>query len=90
MFVTKATFLRELLELYDFELYEGLTKIVGWWDNEKLRQVLAEVWPGLEKILIVAEPAAAEGRVAVVLATFGVSYSRLFLRIIVLMAPELV
>ncbi len=75
MFVTKATFLLQLLEEYKPELHAGLMKIADNWDDEGLRhEVLAEVWPGLEKIPIdnaVAEPAATEGRVAVVAATFG-------------------
>ncbi|KAI0065747.1 mannose-1-phosphate guanylyltransferase [Artomyces pyxidatus] len=75
MFVTKASFLMSLLHQYKPELGEGLAKIAAVWDDEPLRQkVLDEVWPGLEKIAIdnaVAEPAALEGRVAVVPATFG-------------------
>ncbi len=75
MFVTKATFLLELLKEYMPELHDGLQKIGAVWDNEKERQkALDEIWPTLEKIPIdnaVAEPAAAEGRVAVVPATFG-------------------
>ncbi|EAU91544.1 mannose-1-phosphate guanylyltransferase [Coprinopsis cinerea okayama7 len=75
MFVTKATFLLELLKEYQPELHDGLIQIAEVWDDEVKRQtVLGEVWPGLEKIPIdnaVAEPAAAEGRVAVVPATFG-------------------
>lgn len=79
MFVTKATFLMELLKKYNKELYDGLERIANAWDDESLRaDVLAEVWPGLEKIPIdnaVAEPAAAEGRVAVVPATFGMFFA---------------
>ncbi|GBE81480.1 mannose-1-phosphate guanylyltransferase [Sparassis latifolia] len=75
MFVTKATFLMQLLKEYKPELHDGLEKIAASWDDEKLRQgVLDEVWPGLEKIAIdnaVAEPAAMDRRVAVVPATFG-------------------
>ncbi|KAI3609534.1 mannose-1-phosphate guanylyltransferase [Moniliophthora roreri] len=75
MFVTKASFLLELLKEYRPELQEGLAKIGKVWDDETRRDaVLAEIWPQLEKIPIdnaVAEPAAAEGRVAVVPATFG-------------------
>ncbi|KAH8112869.1 nucleotide-diphospho-sugar transferase [Phellopilus nigrolimitatus] len=75
MFVTKAAFLMELLEEYKPELHAGLARIADNWDDEGLREeVLAEVWPTLEKIPIdnaVAEPAAAQGRVAVVAATFG-------------------
>jgi mannose-1-phosphate guanylyltransferase len=75
MFVTKASFLMSLLKGYKPDLHDGLQRIAAVWDDESLRQsVLNEVWPGLEKIPIdnaVAEPAAAEGRVAVVPATFG-------------------
>ncbi|KAF8893910.1 nucleotide-diphospho-sugar transferase [Infundibulicybe gibba] len=75
MFVTKATFLLELLKEYKPELHAGLMRIADVWDDEVARQqTLSEVWATLEKIPIdnaVAEPAAAEGRVAVVPATFG-------------------
>lgn len=75
MFVVKASFLLKLLKTYKPELEEGLQKVAAAWDDEALRaKVLSEVWPALEKIPIdnaVAEPAAAEGRVAVVPATFG-------------------
>ena len=76
MFVVKASFLMELLEEYKPELREGLLKIAEAWDagEDERKRVLDEVWPGLEKIPIdnaVAEPAAAQGRVAVVPATFG-------------------
>ncbi|TFK53854.1 hypothetical protein OE88DRAFT_1642537 [Heliocybe sulcata] len=75
MFVTKATFLMQLLKGYKPELHDGLQRIAAAWHDETLRQkVLDEVWPGLEKIPIdnaVAEPASMEGRVAVVPATFG-------------------
>ncbi|KAJ7287347.1 nucleotide-diphospho-sugar transferase [Mycena rebaudengoi] len=75
MFVTKATFLLELLKEYKPDLHAGLQKIAAVWDDEPKRKVvLEEIWPTLEKIPIdnaVAEPAAAEGRVAVVPATFG-------------------
>ncbi|KAI5119998.1 hypothetical protein M0805_004441 [Coniferiporia weirii] len=75
MFVSRAAFLMELLKEYKPKLHEGLARIANCWDDEGLRQAaLAEFWPGLEKIPIdnaVAEPAAAQGRVAVVPATFG-------------------
>ncbi|THH14805.1 hypothetical protein EW146_g5584 [Bondarzewia mesenterica] len=75
MFVTKATFLMQLLEQYKPELAEGLKKVAAAWDDEFIRtKTLDEVWPTLEKIAIdhaVAEPASMEGRVAVVPATFG-------------------
>ncbi|EIN12073.1 mannose-1-phosphate guanylyltransferase [Punctularia strigosozonata HHB-11173 SS5] len=75
MFVTRAVFLMQLLKEYKPKLHDGLQKIAAVWDDESLREkVLTEVWDDLEKIPIdnaVAEPAAAEGRVAVVPATFG-------------------
>jgi mannose-1-phosphate guanylyltransferase len=80
MFVTKATFLMELLKEYEPEAHAGLEKIAAAWDTDRRQAVLDEVWPGLKKIPIdnaVAEPAAAEGRVAVVPATFGKSCLRL-------------
>ena len=77
MFVTKASFLLELLRVYKPELEEALRRVAAVWDDEVSRnKILEEVWPGLEKIAIdhaVAEPAALEGRVAVVPATFGMS-----------------
>ncbi|TDL20608.1 mannose-1-phosphate guanylyltransferase [Rickenella mellea] len=75
MFVTKASFLMELLKEYKPALHDGLMEIAGKWDDEGLRaEALEKIWPGLEKIPIdnaVAEPAAEQGRVAVVPATFG-------------------
>jgi mannose-1-phosphate guanylyltransferase len=75
MFVTKASFLLSLLEEYRPEMADGLRKIGAVWDDEQARQaMLNEIWPQLDKIPIdnaVAEPAATQGRVAVVPATFG-------------------
>jgi mannose-1-phosphate guanylyltransferase len=74
MFVSKASFLMELLKEYEPDLWDGLTKIADAWDTPNRQSVLDKIWPGLKKIPIdnaVAEPAAAEGRVAVVPATFG-------------------
>ncbi|KAJ6495649.1 nucleotide-diphospho-sugar transferase [Mycena vitilis] len=75
MFVTKASFLLELLKEYNVGLYTGLTKIAEVWHDEGKRKIaLAEIWPALEKIPIdnaIAEPAALTSRVAVVPATFG-------------------
>jgi mannose-1-phosphate guanylyltransferase len=76
MFVTKASFLLELLREYKPELEEALTRVAAVWDDEASRNKILEVWLGLEKIAIdhaVAEPAALEGRVAVVPETFGMS-----------------
>lgn len=75
MFVTRAAVLMDLLKDYKPDLHDGLQKIASvWTDEEKRQATLAEVWPSLEKIAIdnaVAEPAAVEGKVAVVPATFG-------------------
>ncbi|KIJ25560.1 hypothetical protein M422DRAFT_785519 [Sphaerobolus stellatus SS14] len=75
MFVVKAKFLMELYHKYQPELAEGLEAIAAQWDDEKLRaKALEDIWPTLPKIAIdnaVAEPAAQEGMVAVVPATFG-------------------
>ncbi|KAH8103449.1 mannose-1-phosphate guanylyltransferase [Cristinia sonorae] len=75
MFVTKASFLMQLLQEYKPDLANGLNKIAAAWDDEALRQkALNEFWPDLEKIPIdnaVAEPAAMDRKVAVVPATFG-------------------
>lgn len=75
MFVSKATFLMELVKEHKPELHDSLQKIAACWDDEALREkTLAETWPELEKVAIdnaVAEPAALAGKVAVVPATFG-------------------
>lgn len=77
MFVSKATFLMDLLKEYKPDLHDGLQRIAACWDDEALRQnALNEIWSGLEKIAIdnaVAEPAAIRGKVAVIPATFGAS-----------------
>ncbi|WP_091784818.1 mannose-1-phosphate guanylyltransferase [Pedococcus dokdonensis] len=68
MFVVRATVLLDLLAQWHPELAAGVRALAA--DPSRLEQV----WPGLEKIAIdhaVAEPAAAEGRVAVVPGGFG-------------------
>ena len=68
MFVVKATVLLDLLAQWHPELAAGLRALAA--DPGRLD----DVWPGLEKIAIdhaVAEPAAAQGRVAVVPGGFG-------------------
>ncbi|MEO6414017.1 MAG: mannose-1-phosphate guanylyltransferase [Pedococcus sp.] len=68
MFVVQATVLLDLLAQWHPELAAGLRSLAA--DPDRLD----EVWPGLEKIAIdhaVAEPAAAQGRVAVVPGGFG-------------------
>lgn len=75
MFVIKATFLLQLLKEYKSDMHDALVQVASVWEDGAARQsTLNAVWPTLEKIPIdnaVAEPAAAEGRVAVVPATFG-------------------
>lgn len=67
MFVVRASVLLDLLATYDPALAAGLRKIAA--DPDRLD----ELWPTLGPAVIdraVAEPAAAEGRVAVIPATF--------------------
>jgi mannose-1-phosphate guanylyltransferase len=68
MFVVQASVLLDLLAGYQPELARGLRTLAA--EPERLE----ELWPGLTKIAIdhaVAEPAAADGRVAVVPGDFG-------------------
>ncbi|NYG07572.1 mannose-1-phosphate guanylyltransferase [Phycicoccus badiiscoriae] len=68
MFVVKATVLLDLLAQWHPELAAGVRALAA--DPGRLE----EVWPGLEKIAIdhaVAEPAAGQGRVAMVPGGFG-------------------
>lgn len=74
MSVTRAKVLLDLLKEYKPEMAKGLEKIGKAWDTQDRAMVLAEVSPTLENIPIdnaVAEPAAADKKVAVVPATFG-------------------
>ncbi|MDN6527762.1 MAG: mannose-1-phosphate guanylyltransferase, partial [Brevibacterium sp.] len=74
MFIAKASGLLEVLETEDPTLHAGLSRIAEAWGTETQAEVLAEVWPGLEKRAIdyvVAEPAAAAGRVIVIPGDFG-------------------
>jgi mannose-1-phosphate guanylyltransferase len=68
MFVVRAKVLLDLLAIWHPDLAAGVRAIAA--DPSRLE----EIWPGLEKIAIdhaVAEPAAAEGHVAVVPGNFG-------------------
>ena len=75
MFVTKAVTLMQLVKEHLPDMYDGLTQIAKVWDDPSARATtLDAVWPTLETIAIdnaIAEPAAAEGKVAVIPATFG-------------------
>ncbi|WP_152348083.1 mannose-1-phosphate guanylyltransferase [Brevibacterium sp. CFH 10365] len=74
MFIAKASSLLDILAEEDPALYSGLARIAQAWDTPDHDEVLGAVWPGLEKRAIdyvVAEPAAAAGRVIVIPGDFG-------------------
>ena len=74
MFIAKASSLLDILAEEDPALYSGLARIAEAWDTPDHDEVLSAVWPGLEKRAIdyvVAEPAAAAGRVIVIPGDFG-------------------
>jgi mannose-1-phosphate guanylyltransferase len=74
MFVARSATLLDLLSQYRPELGAGLRRLGAAWDGPHRQEVLDDVWPRLERIAIdyaVAEPAAADGRVAVVPGAFG-------------------
>ena len=69
MFLVRAGVLLDHLARLRPELHAGLRRIAAAWDGPDRDAVVAEVWPGLEKVAIdhaIAEPVAAEGGVAVV------------------------
>ncbi|MEK8228398.1 sugar phosphate nucleotidyltransferase [Oerskovia sp. M15] len=74
MFISRTSVLLGHLADQRPELHDGLRRIAEAWDTADRDRVLAEEWPGLEKIAIdhaVAEPVAAVGGVAVVPGNFG-------------------
>ncbi|WP_125774200.1 mannose-1-phosphate guanylyltransferase [Antribacter gilvus] len=74
MFIVRTSVLLGHLAEQRPELHDGLREIAAAWDTEDRARVVADVWPGLERIAIdhaVAEPVAATGGVAVVPGTFG-------------------
>jgi mannose-1-phosphate guanylyltransferase len=74
MFVARADVLLAELARNRPELHAGVVKIAESWDTPDRGDVLAAVWPDLEKVAIdyaIAEPAADAGRVAVVPASIG-------------------
>jgi mannose-1-phosphate guanylyltransferase len=74
MFVSRTSVLLGHLAEQRPELHDALRLVADAWDTSRRAAVLAEVWPGLEKIAIdhaVAEPVAEAGGVAVVPGTFG-------------------
>lgn len=74
MFVMRSGVLLDALAELHPELHRGLLAIAGAWDTRGRADVLAAVWPTLERMVIdraVAEPIAARGGVAVVPADMG-------------------
>ena len=74
MFLVRAGVLLDHLAEQRPALHGGLRTLAAAWDTGDRDQVLADVWPGLEKIAIdhaIAEPVAAAGGVAVVPGDFG-------------------
>ncbi|MCJ1705751.1 mannose-1-phosphate guanylyltransferase [Rathayibacter sp. VKM Ac-2926] len=69
MFIARADRLLEELGRSKPKLLAGLLELAEAWDTPERGAVVDRIWPGLEKIAIdysVAEPAAAEGKLAVV------------------------
>jgi mannose-1-phosphate guanylyltransferase len=74
MFISRADLLLEQLGRSQPELLAGLLELAEAWDTPSRGAVVDRVWPGLTKIAIdysVAEPAAEEGRLAVVAGDFN-------------------
>lgn len=73
MFIVQAKVLLKVLAQTEPELHELVLQLADFWDSDRRDAVVAEIWPRLKKVAIdysVAEPAAAQGMVAVVPATF--------------------
>lgn len=70
MFISKASVLLDELKAHEPELHAALLEMAEVWDDEAQREAaLDRIWPTLKKIAIdyaVAEPAAENGRLAVV------------------------
>lgn len=74
MFIARAARLLEVLAEHDAELSAGIAELADVWDGPDRDEVVARVWPQLRKVAIdytVAEPAAAEGALAVIPGFFG-------------------
>jgi mannose-1-phosphate guanylyltransferase len=74
MFISRADLLLEQLGRSQPELLAGLLELAEVWDTPDRGAVVDRIWPGLAKIAIdysVAEPAAEEGRLAVVAGDFA-------------------
>nr|WP_257493257.1 mannose-1-phosphate guanylyltransferase [Actinomyces wuliandei] len=74
MFVARAGVLLDHLAAQRPDLAAGIEEVAQAWDTPRRRSVLAQVWPGLERIAIdhaIAEPVASQGGVAMVPASMG-------------------
>ena len=74
MYIMQASVLIDFLAAQAPDLHAGLTRIAEAWGTPRQREIMDEVWPQLEKKAIdyvVAEPAAAAGRVIVIPGDFG-------------------
>lgn len=74
MFIARAQVLLDHLAAQRPALHDGVRALAAVWDTAERDRVLADVWPGLEKIAIdhaIAEPVAAAGGVAMVPGDFG-------------------
>ena len=73
MFIAKAELILQILSTTQPSLYKGVIEIADAWDTDPRKSVMDRIWPTLTKIAIdysVAEPAAQQGKVAVVPAQF--------------------
>ncbi len=69
MFIAPAKLLLSVLEKTQPSLHAGIMQLAEGWDTPKRASLMAQLWPRLTQIAIdyaIAEPAAAEGLVAVV------------------------
>jgi mannose-1-phosphate guanylyltransferase len=74
MFIVRTDVLLGHLAEQHPALHDGLIAVAAAWDTPERDQVMAQVWPTLERIAIdhaIAEPVAQTGGVAVVPGTFG-------------------
>ena len=74
MFIVRAQVLLDHLAAQRPALHDGVRALAAAWDTPERERVLADLWPGLEKIAIdhaIAEPVAATGGVAMVPGDFG-------------------
>ncbi|ROS76949.1 mannose-1-phosphate guanylyltransferase [Cellulomonas sp. PhB143] len=74
IFITRTSVLLDHLARERPALHDGLREVARAWDGPDRAEVVARVWPGLERVAIdhaVAEPVAAAGGVAVVPGAFG-------------------